>query len=164
MEINLNLIIKKIFIVKFNNFGDTLWNKYFDLSVNAVYSSLWIEETLDRGFIIAGTGEGINSDAYLIKSDSLGNIQWYKTFGGPDLDQGVCVKQLSDNKFIFLVRTVSYSSTNDILMIKTDSIGNEMWRKIYGNSTYQERGYEVQPVGNSGFIIVGRKNITNNPA
>lgn len=150
----------KIMLVKFNKYGDTLWNKYFDLSVNSVFSCTWIEETNDKGFIITGAGPGISTDSYLIKTDSSGNIQWHKTFGGSDLDQGTCVKQLPDNGFIILIRTFSYSSTTDILLIRTDSAGNEIWKKIYGNNTGDELGEEIQLIKNSGFIIAGWKSIS----
>ena len=148
----------KIILVKFNRYGDTLWNKYFDLNVNAVYGGLWIEETYDKGFIITGSGPGVSTDSYLIKVDSSGNIQWFKTFGGSQFDQGMCVKQLSDNGFILLIRTFSFGPTQDILLVKTDSSGNEIWRKVYGNNSDHELGNEIQIIGNSGFIIAGWKN------
>lgn len=154
----------KLFLVKLNIYGDTLWNKYYDLSINSAYSGFWIEETFDKGFIISGFGEGINRDAYLIKTDSSGNIQWVKTFGGSGMDQGRCVRQLSDNGYILLVRTSSNNPTDDILLIRTDSAGNEIWRKIYGNSTYEELGMEVQVCGNSGYIIAGWKRLGTQPA
>lgn len=155
---------RKLFLVKFNKFGDTLWNKYFDLSINSVYGGLWIEEAIDRGFILTGYGAGLNSDAYLIKTDSSGNIEWLKTFGGSSIDQGKCVKQLSDRGFILLIRTASYNSTNDIMLIRTDSTGNEIWRKVYGSNTYHEFGMEIQVTGNSGFIIAGWKQLTGQPS
>ncbi|MDQ3019758.1 MAG: T9SS type A sorting domain-containing protein [Bacteroidota bacterium] len=154
----------KIILIKFNKYGDTIWNKYFDLNVNAVYRGLWLDKTFDGGFIISGSGEGPGTDAYLIKTDSSGNILWYRTFGGLDLDQSKCVRQLPDNGFILLVRTFSFNSTADILLIRTDSSGNEIWRKIYGNSTYDEIGNEIQIIGNCGFIIAGWKQIINQPA
>ncbi|HMQ69678.1 MAG TPA: T9SS type A sorting domain-containing protein [Ignavibacteria bacterium] len=154
----------KIFIVKLNQLGDTLWNKYFDLKINAAYDSFWVEETSDKGFILTGDGEGVNSDAYLIKIDYLGNPIWVKTFGGNDLDQGVCVKQLEDKGFILLIRSFSYSSMQNILLIKTDQNGNEVWRKFYGDKKYHEYGLEIQIIKNSGFIIAGWKVIPNQPA
>ena len=153
----------KIFLVKLNIYGDTLWNKYFDLNVNAVYSGFWVEETFDKGFIVAGTGQGTGSDAYLVKTDSSGNIQWFKTFGGSEIDQGRCVKQLKDGGFILMVRTVSYTNTNDIMLIRINSAGNEIWRKIYGNSSNQELGMEARVIGNSGYIIAGWIKFGNQP-
>jgi len=154
----------KLYIAKFNEYGDSLWVKYFDLSVNDSYRGEWIEETYDKGFIIAGSGDGPNTDAYLVKTDSSGNIQWFKTFGGFNLDQGECVKQISDKGYILSVRTTSVSGTNDIMLVRTDSLGNLIWSRIYGNNIYHEYGHEIQIVNNSGVIICGLKRITNQPS
>ncbi|MEO8210835.1 MAG: T9SS type A sorting domain-containing protein [bacterium] len=150
----------KMYLAKFDKFGDSTWVKYFDLSVNDYFSGEWIEETHDKGFIIAGSG-GPNSDAYLVKTDSLGSVQWFKTFGGFDIEQGECVKQIFDKGYILLVRTTSVSGTNDIMLVRTDSLGKVVWSKIYGNNIYQEIGYEFQVVNNSELIICGVKRITN---
>ncbi|HAY32639.1 MAG TPA: hypothetical protein DCY06_00775, partial [Bacteroidetes bacterium] len=154
----------KMYIAKFNKFGDSLWVKYFDLQVSSSYRGYWIEETHDKGFIIAGSGSGVNGDAFLVKSDSIGNVEWYKTFGGSNLDQGKCVKQIFDKGFILLLRTNSISGTNDIMLVRTDSIGNTIWTKIYGNNEYQEYGNEFQIDNDTGIIIVGLKRITNMPS
>jgi hypothetical protein len=157
-------IYQKLYLVKFNPYGDTLWTRYFDTSVSGSFEGYWVEETLDKGFIIAGDGEGPNGDAYLIKTDSIGNIKWYKTFGGSGLDQGLCVKQLTNIDFILMARTTSINSTNDIMLIKTDSVGNKIWSKIYGNNIYEEFGEEIQIIGNSGFIIDGAKEVSGQRA
>lgn len=148
-------IRQKMFLVKYNRYGDILWTKHFDQSVDAGYGGYWVEETSDKGYIVAGRGEGINTDAYLVKTDSLGNIQWYKTFGGADLDQARCVKQLDDKGYILLTNTNSYGPTVDILVIRTDSLGNEIWSKIYGGNNFAEYAMEVEIVNNAGFVLVG---------
>lgn len=154
----------KMYIAKFSNYGDSIWVKYFDLLVSYNYRGSWIEETHDKGFIITGSGSGVNGDAYLVKTDSNGNVEWFKTFGGSNLDQGRCVKQIFDKGFILLIRTNSVSGTNDIMLVRTDSLGNTIWNKIYGNSMYQEYGNEFQIVNETEIIIVGLKRITNMPA
>lgn len=148
-------IHQKMFLVKYNRYGDTLWTKYFDQNVNAGYGGYWVQETTDKGYIIAGRGEGINTDAYLIKTDSVGNILWYRTFGGTDLDQARCVKQLDDKGYILLANTNSNGPTVDILVIRTDSLGNEIWSKIYGGNNFAEIAREIIVLNNSGFILTG---------
>lgn len=148
-------IYNKIYIVKFDNYGDTLWTKFYDLYVNEVYRGFWIEETSDKGYIICGSGAGPNSDAYLIKVNSFGYVLWFKTFGGLELDQARCVKQLYDNGFILLSNTNSFGPTTDILVTRTDSLGNQMWSIVYGGNNYAEYAEEIEVVSNTGFIIVG---------
>ena len=54
--------------------------------------SNFIQQTSDKGFIIIGSTESYspyrvsNSDGWLIKTESSGNEQWNKTFGGNNID------------------------------------------------------------------------------
>lgn len=146
-------VYTKIFAVKFDIYGDTLWTKFFDLNVNYAFNGFWIEETSDNGYILCGSG-GPSSDAYLIKLNSFGDVLWFKTFGGFDLDQARCVKQLDDNGFIILSNTTSFGPTTDILVTRTDSLGNQIWSKVYGGNNYGEYAEEIEVVKNNGFIIV----------
>jgi len=139
----------KMYFLKLNSFGDTIWSRHFDLNVNSVYRCKWVQNTSDNGFIMCGSGAGINSDAYLIKVDSLGNIIWYKTFGGNGIDVAQCVKQLSDGGYIILVSTTSFTDYG-MLAIRTDSLGNSIWSKFYLGGAG-----EIEIVKNSGFIISG---------
>jgi len=141
----------KIFVSKFNRYGDSVWSKYYDLNVNADYRGFWVKETYDKGYIISGSGDGPLTDSYLMKTDSLGNIQWVKVFSTPAFDQGTCVKELPDKGFILLNRTAPFPN-NRIMLIRTDSSGNTLWSKIYGDYHF---GLEVQYIENSGYIIAG---------
>lgn len=141
----------KMLIIKFNQYGDSLWSKLYDLNVKVDYRGFWIEETFDKGFIVSGSGDGPNTDAYLVKLDSIGNIKWVKIFSTIDLDQGRCVKELPDKGFILLIRNGIFPNQN-IELNRTDSLGNLVWRKSYGKF---DTGMEVCYVENSGFIVAG---------
>lgn len=141
----------KIFVSKLNLYGDSVWSKYYDLNVKADYRGCWVEETYDKGYIISGSGDGPLTDSYLMKTDSLGNIQWVKVFSTPAFDQGTCVKELPDKGFILLNRTAPFPN-NRIMLIRLDSSGNTLWSKIYGDYHF---GMEVQYIENSGFIVAG---------
>lgn len=141
----------KMIFAKVNQYGDSVWSKYYDLNIKANYRGFWIENTYDKGFIISGSGDGPNTDAYLVKLDSLGNIKWTKIFSTPDLDQGRCVKELPDRGFILLTRIASFPY-NHIVLTRTDSAGKSLWSKSYGNF---DIGTEVDFIENSGFIVSG---------
>lgn len=73
------------YLACFNTEGDTLWTKQYSRSNE---SGLYcIAETPDKGFIIGGwINKNRVADFYLLKIDSLGNEQWWTSFGSEETD------------------------------------------------------------------------------
>ena len=150
----------KIVLIKFNQIGDTLWKRILAPQPKYSYNGFWVEETYDNGFIICGDGPGTVSNGYLIKTDSNGIIDWYKSFGGADLDQAYCVRHTNDLGFVITMRTTSFHSTEDIMIVKTDSLGNLQWQKIFDTGAH-DNVREVCIIKNSGYIVIGTTTTIN---
>jgi hypothetical protein len=116
--------------------------------------------TFDKGYIIVGSdheGTGNNWNVYLIKTDSIGNILWTKTYSTPEMDHGGFVQQTVDSGYIVVGYTISYNlSDTDIFLLKTNSSGDTLWSKRYiepgiGNNY----SFGVEQCQDGGYIFSG---------
>lgn len=75
----------------------------------------------DGGYIFAGrTSSFLNNfeQAYLVKTDEEGNMQWQKDFGGTDDDAGYNLTETNDS-YIIVGNTKSVSNgNNDVFLVK----------------------------------------------
>ena len=145
-----------VLLIKTDSNGSAEWSKIFGGAEKDVGNSG--QQTTDGGYIIAGWtysyGAG-NSDVWLIKSDSKGNMEWSKTFGSLDSDIGLEVQQTTDNGYIITGKTSSYGTgSDDVWLIKTDSKGNEEWNRTFGSSSLYSGNF-VEQTNDGGYIITG---------
>ena len=143
-------------LIKTDANGNILWSKDFGgQSFDAAYSS---DLTDDGGYIIAGPtwsyGAG-KADVWLIKTDAYGNTQWNKTFGSTGSEIAYSVQQTSDEGYILAGVSYSYGvNYGDVLLIKTNTNGNEQWYKTY-RGTGEGAAMSLDQARDGGYIIAG---------
>jgi hypothetical protein len=147
---------RNVWLIKTDAFGNEEWNSAF--GGNDDDEGYSVQQTTDGGYIVAGHtksfGAGLK-DVYLLKTDSLGNLLWSKTFGGIHDDEGYSVQQTTDGGYIIAGVTSSFSSGGrDVWLIKTDPAGNEVWRKNLGGLS-SDGAWSVQQTTDGGYIIGG---------
>jgi len=117
-----------------------------------------IRQTAEGGYIIAGWTRSFGaggSDVYLIKTDTVGDTLWTKTYGGSSDDLGLSVQQTTDGGYVVAGWTASYGAgSEDVYLIKTDANGDTTWTKTYGGSQL-DKGRSVQQTADGGYIIAG---------
>ncbi|MFN8143667.1 MAG: T9SS type A sorting domain-containing protein [Bacteroidia bacterium] len=148
---------KDIFMIKTNSVGDTIWTKVLGgVEAESVKS---VCETSDDGYAITGVTFSFSNGSgkiFLVKMDRNGNVDWTKIYGGNNWDYGSSVLETPDRGFILTGITYSTGAgVGDVIMIKTDSIGNRDWAKTYGG-TNTEVGMNVKVCRDGGFIVLGQ--------
>jgi len=98
-----------------------------------------------------------NNDKFIFAADANladSGLIWSKTIGGPGADGGKSIRQTPDGGFIIVGYTFSHGTGDaDILAVKTDSKGKQLWSKTYGGAG-TEYGYDCIIV-DDGYIITG---------
>jgi len=135
---------------------------FFRIGQGSTLTSM--EQTSDGGNILCGyefTGGSKNTDGFLLKTDSKGNVQWKQTYGGPEDDQFNKVQQTSDGGYIMVGTTNSYGNGAtrgdfylDAWVVKTDANGNILWQKTFGD-IYSDVFYDVTELPDHSLVAVG---------
>jgi len=155
-------------IVKLDQFGEIQWCKSFGgNSTDAAHS---IKQTNDDGFIFAGISNSIDGDVtgnhgdfdyWIVKIDSIGNIQWQKSLGGSASDYAESVYQTNDSGYI--IAGSSESSDGDVIaslgdsdywVVKLNSLGEIEWQESLGGSSW-DYARSIQQTTDEGYIIAG---------
>ena len=116
-----------------------------------------VQQTIDSGYIITGYTRTSydSSDVYLMKTNQSGIRLWSKKFNENN-GVGNSVTKTSDNGYVFVGSIVRASDgMTDLLLFKTNNIGEVVWRKVYGLSNQRDVGFEVRQTADSGLIISG---------
>lgn len=137
-------------LIKFNSNFDTLWTKTY-LQDTIFVTTNNCTQTSDGGFALCGMSAKTdpNDNALLIRTDSIGNILWYKEYGTNKLEYFQKIIETHDKGF--LLGGASYSQ-NDYArgyLVKVDSLGTKEWERFYTSPT----GYDNPAIG--GLLMLG---------
>ena len=154
---------KDVFILRVDNVGNKIWTKnYGTKSIEGPARSI---PTSDGGFLMycysKNFGDGKNYHIYCIKTDSIGTIQWEKSYLEPNYYANYPVDciQTKDNGYVLVgkVSTTLSENEGDCLILKLDSKGSKQWSYAYGSpgADYLE---SVAELPNGHLIIGGRNN------
>ncbi len=111
------------YLVKTDSSGNVLWSQIIG---GALYQSIEsVRQTVDGGYILAGEDDSVdlNCNAYLVKTDSSGNVSWSKSIGDSSCQYAHDVQQTTDGGYVIIADSDS-NDGGDIYLIKTDSAGN----------------------------------------
>ncbi len=152
-----------IYFLKIDSLGNLLWSKQFNNGVGNSYEiGFDLKQTSDGGYAIAGYTDGSGAglfDVYVIKTDSSGNIQWDRTYGGSNNEfGGYSISETAGGGYIIGGSTSTFGAGNgDYYLVRADATGNILWSKTFGGSA-TEYGYSCRQTVDGGFVLTGFTN------
>lgn len=116
-----------------------------------------IIKTRDGGYAVCGMTESKGmggKDAWVIKLDPQGKLEWDKTFGDKQDEAANAIIQTSDNGYAIIGYTTSKGKgKKDVWFVKIDSMGNKLWETTYGGPKDDIGNDLIQTMdGNYAFI------------
>jgi hypothetical protein len=158
-------------VVKMDSSGNLQWQKCLGGSQDDYAYS--IQQTSDGGYITSGasisndgnvSGNHGNTDCWVVKLNSIGNIEWQKSLGGSGYEGGRSIRETYERGYIIAAFSNSNdgdvtghhgsNSTTDCWVVKLDSLGSLQWQKSLGGSQ-SEVGFAIQQTIDRGYIVAG---------
>lgn len=131
-----------------------------------------VVQTSDGGYLLLGKVSGLKADGdisakhngydfWLVKTDSLGAIQWERNYGGNNADEGNKIVATTDGGYLLFGN--SNSGDNDVTnnygladywLVKITANGTLSWQKNYCGSGF-DVGNVIRATSDGGYIMVG---------
>ena len=92
--------------------------------------------------------------ALVVSTAAAQELEWDKIYGTPSNDLASSVDQTTDGGYIIAGFTHAYGAEGTVLLIKTDSNGNQMWTSTFGGEEW-DFIYVVHQTTDGGYIMAG---------
>ncbi len=126
----------------------------------------------NNGYILVGASQSSDGDltvhyggddAWVIVTDSIGNLLWQKSYGGSLGDVFQRVLPTTDGNFYLVGSTKSsdgtidydpYPTSGDYWVVKIDSLGSVLWQKLFGGNGL-DQFWDASLTTDGGIVAVG---------
>jgi len=143
-----------MYLVKYDSSGNFQWYRTWGGSLRDGGRAIALDSS--GNIYIAGNTESFGAgglDLVLVKYDSSGNFQWYRTWGGSDWEGAGAIALDTSGNIYIAGNTESYGEgRTDMCLVKYDSSGNFQWYRTWGG--IDEDGGEAIALDSSGNIYI----------
>jgi hypothetical protein len=170
-----------VWLVRIDDTGKLLGQKCYGSSL--AEGAISIATTVDQGFVLLGVSNGSNGDVpyhygsylyddwLLVKTDSIGTVQWSKDIGGTRHEVNLGSILAVDNNYYLVSSSSSrnydcsdtvwhagVNTNNDNHIIRLDDTGKILWDSSYGGSGDESIYYAFFDVRDSTIMTIGPAN------
>lgn len=148
------------FVMKLDADGNVVWAERIKVGIRMQTRINQVIQVSDGGYVIVGSATqdvgAMLYDAYLMKLDTLGNMEWVSTYGDTGDDQAWSVVETADSGFIFVGYTAS-SLPLGLLVVKVSSTGELVWHKNHSDGSGGNSGflYKIISTSDGNFLACG---------
>jgi hypothetical protein len=155
-------------LIKTNDIGEIVWEKTYGGSEEDYPAHML--PSPDGGYVMFGHTYSTNGDVscnhgdgdwWLVKTDSLGNIQWSHCYGGTHKETASQLIYAHEGGYVMTGKTGSVdgdiSHNNgmfDVWVVKVDWEGEILWERTFGGSS-NDWGNSIAPTADGGYIVGG---------
>ncbi len=147
---------KLFYVLKLTKDGKKDWEKTFGAGKEELASSVF--QTDDGGYVVAGftTSMGAGgADILVVKTNSNGEKEWSRTFGGAKDDYANSIAQTNDGGYIIAGYTESKGKgQKDILVLKLNRDGTKTWSSTFGTRN-DDVATSVRQTKDGGYVVGG---------
>jgi len=147
--------------VKISTAGAILWQRAYGHTESDLFYA--VEREAGGNLLFAGSTASfgaVDTDGWIIKTDTTGVILWDRRYGGNDLDIFYSVISTTDGGYLAAGRTGS--SNPEGWLVKTDASGAVVWEYSYGSSYFDMFTSAIQ-THDGGYIATGTMTIAASP-
>lgn len=149
------------FLLRLDSNGDSLWMKTYGGAETDVSMSVIQTDTNVLYFAGKTNSKGLGGfDAWIVKTDSSGNILRDTTYGSIADDDIQAIREFDNSTDIWVIGSTDsiYSSElTEMYVMRTDSSGMMSWFRLYGGPN-MEHGYDIAEEFDNRIILAGETN------
>jgi len=152
-------------LMRLTSCGEVKWARTY--GGKAKDDARGVTDTKDGGAIIAGLSEsfGGSAQAWLVKTDGKGEVQWSKAYGGGGHDTGQAVIEV-DGGYAVMAETYNFGpgtpESHNMMVFRVGEKGDVVWEKTLGGGVDGDAGFVIRelrdkagPAGKTAALLLG---------
>ena len=151
-----------VYVLRFSAKGELVWTLTVGGPAEDYARSMVLADS--GSVVLVGTTKSFGagqSDVYLVKVDSTGQVVWTKTYGGLSDDRGWKVIGTSDGGYAIAgVSSSEPAKGQDMYLLKVDANGEKEWERFVdgnsaGQANYTDIAYSLAELTNGNIVLFG---------